>query len=138
MNHVRRTSVVVSAAVAILLGCGGNDDPLDGKAFLLAEATGIDPLQNAPLRLEFTDGNVGITGGCNLIGGAYELNGDILVIETMMQTEMACEQPRMDQDAAIIELLQARPEIAMSGPVLTLSAEARTTMWDAVPLTKEE
>lgn len=125
--------VMVSAALALLVGCSGDDDPVDGKAFVLAEASGVDPLQGAPLRLEFSDGNVGVSGGCNLIGGAYELDGDTLIIETMMQTEMACEQPRMDQDAAIIEFLQARPEIVVKGTVLTLSEGARTTTWDAVP-----
>lgn len=95
-------------------------------------------MQGAPLRLEFSDGNVGVSGGCNLIGGAYELDGDTLIIETMMQTEMACEEPRMDQDAAIIEFLQARPQIAVQGTVLILSEGTRTTTWDAVPPLKEE
>lgn len=116
------------------VGCGSDDDLVDGKAFLLVEATGIDALQGAPLRLEFSDGNVGVSGGCNLIGGAYDLDGDTLVIETMMQTEMACEQPRMDQDTAVIEFLQTRPEIDVQATALTLSDGARTTTWDAVPL----
>lgn len=132
MRFIRMTWVVVAGLVT-LIGCGGTDDPVDGKAYLLGEATGIDSLQGAPLRLEFSDGSVGVTGGCNLIGGAYEVDGDTLIVETMMQTEMACEEPRMDQDAAIIEFLQARPEIAVNGTVLTLSEGERTTTWDAVP-----
>lgn len=138
MRRVQLTGAVILVSLAALVGCGGNDDPLDGKAYLLAEATGIDSLRGAPLRLEFSDGSVGVTGGCNLIGGAYELDGDILIVETMMQTEMACEPPRMDQDAAIIEFLRARPDIAVNGTVLTLSEGARTTRWDAVPPMKEE
>lgn len=131
--------VTLVASLASMIGCGGgNDDAVDGQAFLLADATGIDVLEGAPLRLEFIDGNVSVSGGCNLIGGTYEIDGGTLIIETMMQTEMACEQPRMDQDAAIIEFLQARPDIAVNGTVLALSEGARTTRWDAVPPMKEE
>lgn len=122
------------AFVGVLSACGNGDEPLAGRTFLLSGSTGIDALQAAPLRLEFSDGNVGVSGGCNLIGGAYELDGDTLIVETMMQTEMACEEPRMVQDAAIIEFLQARPVIAVQGAVLTLSEGTRTTTWDAVPL----
>lgn len=133
MKRTRQIGAVV-VALAMQVGCGSDDDLVDGKAFLLVEATGIDALQGAPLRLEFSDGNVGVSGGCNLIGGAYDLDGDTLIIDMMTQTEMACEQPRMDQDTAVIEFLQTRPEIDVQATALTLSDGARTTTWDAVPL----
>lgn len=132
----RRSLVLFTLGVSLatLASCSSeNGDPVDGKAFALANVTGVAALTDAPLRLEFTDGNVGVSGGCNLIGGAYELDGDTLVIETMMQTEMACEQTRMDQDTAIIELLQSRPTIDVEGSLLTLSSGDRVTTWDAVP-----
>ena len=136
MKRTRQIGAVV-VTLAMQVGCGSDDDLVDGKAFLLVEATGIAALQGAPLRLEFSDGNVGVSGGCNLIGGAYEVDDDLLIIETMTQTEMACEQPRMDQDTAVIEFLQTRPEIDVQATALTLSDGARTTTWDAVPPLKE-
>lgn len=130
--------ITLGAVLTTSAGCGGDDDPLDGTAFLLADVAGVDVLIDAPLRLEFSDGNVGVSGGCNLIGGAYEIDDNRLVVETMMQTEMACEQPRMDQDTAIIDFLQSRPEIAMTDSVLTLSEGEHVTTWDAVPPMKEK
>lgn len=130
--------MTLGVSLATLVGCGSESgDPVNGKAFALADVTGISALSDAPLRMEFTDGNVGISGGCNQIGGAYELDGDTLVIEMMMQTEMACEQSRMDQDTAIIELLRSRPTLEVEGSVLTVSSGDRVTTWDAVPPTKE-
>lgn len=136
----RRSLIIIAlgASLATLTGCGGTGDPVDGRAFALVDVTGIPALADAPLRLEFTDGNVGVSGGCNLIGGAYDLDGETLVVETMMQTEMACEQSRMDQDTAIIELLQSRPTIEVDDSVLTVVNGDRVTTWDAVPPMKEE
>lgn len=138
MTRARLILIPLGALLATMTGCGGSSDPLDRKAFVLLDATGIDALEGAPIRLEFSDGSVGVTGGCNLIGGAYELEGDTLVVQNMIQTEMACEQSRMDQDSAIIEFLQARPKVDGEGSTLVLTAGGRVTTWDTAPPTKEK
>lgn len=65
-----------------------------------------------PLQLDFKDGRLGISGGCNQIGGAYQQADGNLEVSQLVQTQMACPQPLMDQDAAITGLLQG--EIALA------------------------
>lgn len=129
----QRLSLIFSLSLVFALlalgGCGGQNNPLDGKAFLLTEANGIDDLNAAPLRLEFIDGNIGVSGGCNLIGGSYRLSDGRLEIEELIQTEMACENSRMAQDAAIIDLLQDSPVFEIEDSLLVLVDKERRTQW---------
>jgi heat shock protein HslJ len=135
---IRRLSPIVSFSLLFALltfgGCAAQDDPLEGKAFLLTEANGIDDLNAAPLRLEFVDGNIGVSGGCNLIGGSYRLGDGRLQTEELMQTEMACENSRMAQDAAIIDLLRNNPSFELEDSTLTLIAGERRTSWTQTEL----
>ncbi|MGY0633522.1 DUF4377 domain-containing protein [Luteimonas sp. A478] len=68
------------------------------------DALFADPGQ--PLQLDFDEGRVGISGGCNQMGGSYQYEGASLQVSQLVQTQMACAQPLMDQDAAISSLLQ--------------------------------
>lgn len=80
-----------------------------------AGGTGIDALfgnPDQPLQIDFSDGRVSISGGCNRIGGGYTQDGDTLRVDQLVQTQMACPQPLMDQDAAIAGLLEGELALA--------------------------
>jgi heat shock protein HslJ len=132
MTHLRRWLSTCGVAVIIMAfgACAGQDNSLDGNVYLLNEANGIDALIAAPLRLEFSNGKIGISGGCNLIGGSYRLSDNRLQVNELMQTEMACENNRMAQDAAIIDLLLTSPTLDRQGSVLILTDNTRITRWD--------
>ena len=67
----------------------------------------LQPVAGKPLRLDFAKGRIGISGGCNRIGGAYEYSGTALRLQQLAQTQMACEDRRlMDADAAVTSRLQ--------------------------------
>lgn len=77
-----------------------------------------------PLQLDFAQGRVGVSGGCNRIGGSYAREGDTLQISQLVQTEMACEQILMAQDQAIVDLLPGELALGLDGsdpPTLTLT-----------------
>src|SRR5512137_2635646 len=58
------------------------------------------------LGLEFADGNLGVTGGCNRIGMGYQLlEGGQLQLSPGRSTMMACPPPLGEADAAIARLL---------------------------------
>ena len=110
---------------------------MDGHAYLAEAAVGLELPEQSSLRLQFDAGQLGVSGGCNLIGGAYSFDGDVLVVDEMIQTEMACDQPLMDLDQAMIELLTSRPTAALADDVLTLtSGETSLTLREeaALPL----
>ena len=93
---------------------------LDAWHWRLAEAVDADGNRidtlfgnpDRPLQLDFSDGRVSVTGGCNGIGGSYEREGDLLRVGALVQTQMACAQPLMDQDAAIGRLLEGELALA--------------------------
>lgn len=89
-----------------------------------------------PLQLDFSEGRVAVSGGCNRIGGGYSHEGDALRVAQLVQTQMACPQPLMDQDAAIAGLLGGDLALATedSDPprlVLTAADGARLTFTGA-------
>lgn len=50
-------------------------------------------------RLQFVDGQLNISGGCNRMGAAYRIDKDHLLVDPLASTRMACDGPRMDNDA---------------------------------------
>lgn len=57
---------------------------------------------DAPLQLDFSTGRLSVANGCNRIGGSYSVKDDRLSVGPLMQTMMACPDPKLAaQDAAI-------------------------------------
>lgn len=85
------------------------------------------------LGLEFTDGQLGVSGGCNRIGAGYQLVGDAsLQLGPARSTMMACPPPLADADAAIGKFLtgtlQAQLEGDAGAPRLRLAAADGSTL----------
>jgi heat shock protein HslJ len=128
---------VVLALPLVLAGCGdgGDDDPgttgriprLDGTAWIATTITEGDaehPLvAGSTLRVDFSDGNIAISAGCNHIGGSYTLSDDgVLGFGALMSTEMGCDPPLMDQDNWLAGTVFGSPLTAVvDGDTLTLS-----------------
>jgi hypothetical protein len=51
------------------------------------------------VRLTFgADDAIGVNAGCNTMGGSYRVEGSSLRVDGGAMTEMACDEPRMQQD----------------------------------------
>ncbi|HEU0306171.1 MAG TPA: META and DUF4377 domain-containing protein [Lysobacter sp.] len=110
------------------------DAPLEAYHWDLTRATSasgepvaaLQPAGGKPLRLDFNAGRLGVSGGCNRIGGSYRREGDALHVGPLVQTEMACADRRlMDLDAAIAARLQGALQVtsrAGATPQLELAA----------------
>lgn len=114
---------------------GGTDDPtlawsdLSGRTFLSTDVTkdGADfaLAKGSVVRLTFTDDGISASGGCNSMGGAAHLDGDVLVVDgPLAMTEMACDEPLMKQDTWLADLLAGRPTLALDGDSLAMTADA--------------
>ena len=134
-----RLGLVLALPLALLAACGDRAVPsgptgrtvpdLDGTSWI---ATGITeqgkPRELVPgseLRIDFTDGDISITAGCNGMGGSYALSSDAeLSAGPLVGTQMACAQELMDQDAWLSGTVFAAPlAVAADGDTLTLSRE---------------
>ncbi|MGH8075172.1 MAG: DUF4377 domain-containing protein [Lysobacter sp.] len=95
-------------------GPGPGSQMLGGQKWRLSAATDAEgrridalfPSDDRPLTLEFKDRNVGVSGGCNRIGGSYEVDAQgRLQVGQLNSTMMACDDALMQADKAISELL---------------------------------
>jgi heat shock protein HslJ len=108
---------------------------LDGKAYLSQSTTGITLADGAVLRISFDDGRISVSGGCNGMGGDVTFEGDTMTVGPMMSTQMACDQPLMDQDSAVQAFLTAGTTVSVDGDTLVLTgtltgSEATITLLD--------
>lgn len=91
------------------------------------------------LGLEFADGQVGVTGGCNRIGAGYQLVEPAqLQVGPGRSTMMACPPPLADADATIGRFLTGTLQAEITGvtgaPVLRLAATDGTALvWNGTP-----
>ena len=88
--------------------------------------------------VEFKNGRVGIRGGCNTMGGSYQIDAaSRLQVRPMMSTRMACAGGLMEADQALSALLAQRLQVRLDegpAPVLRLLSDAgQTLVWTGVP-----
>jgi heat shock protein HslJ len=99
---------------------------LDGRHFLSVSVTedgAPRPLvRGTQIRLTFGDGDVSAQAGCNIFGGSYSLDGDILIVTGGAMTEMGCDEPRHAQDDWLFTFLGSHPSVQLDGNDLTLTS----------------
>ena len=154
MRTRSRSLIVPFATVALiaLAACGDDmeeaDEPdatsaaaaveVDGKTYVADGEEGIELPAGSTLRIAFADGNVSVTGGCNTMNGAYDINDNVLTVEGMAATQMACDEALMTLDTAVSDLLSSGPTLAVDGETLTItSGDTSLTLSEEQPLPLE-
>lgn len=93
--------------------------------------------------VEFADGRIFGSGGCNRFNGGYEVNGNQLSIGPLASTFMACEEPIMTQETKYLTALQGAQRYEVNEPgqltifyeteqgsgVMRFAAESVRGMW---------
>jgi heat shock protein HslJ len=101
------------------------DGDLAGRAFLSVAVTdgGIDrPLvPGTRIRLDFTDGGLSVSAGCNTMGARAHIDGGRLIVDQMSTTDMGCPAALGTQDTWLATFLTSMPGFALVGNDLTLS-----------------
>jgi heat shock protein HslJ len=100
---------------------------LGDRTFLSTAVEGFTLVDGTRIALAFEGPNLGASGGCNQLAGTWSVEGDVLVVPPMAQTEMACEPPAlMDQDTWLASVLTSRPTLTVDGVTLTIAAPGAT------------
>ncbi len=107
-----RKTLVTLLIIFLLSACGGNtSDALVGTWKLVSygdAASLTHPVQEVGTSITFnTDGSVSGNVGCNSFGGEYKVSGNEIVFSEMLSTVMACEEPLMIQESAVIGLINS-------------------------------
>jgi heat shock protein HslJ len=67
------------------------------------------------------DGTVAGNSGCNGFGGNYTVEGDQVTFSEIVSTLIACEEPIMSQEGAVLEALTDAVVYEIEGNTLTLT-----------------
>jgi heat shock protein HslJ len=116
------------ALTLLLSACRSSPASLTGVTWKLVSygppGEEMAAVPGVPTSLVFSDdGTVGGTMGCNQFGGDYETSGDQIAFGSIISTLMACEEPLMNQEAAILAMLSGTVAYQVDGTKLTLTAE---------------
>jgi heat shock protein HslJ len=68
------------------------------------------------------DGTVAGNSGCNGFGGSYTVEGDQVTFSEVVSTLIACEEPLMAQEAAVLKTLTDTANYKIEGNSLTLTS----------------
>jgi heat shock protein HslJ len=98
---------------------------LDGHTYIVTGVQGHDLVKGSGIALRFDAGRLGISAGCNSIGGSYAIKDGKLAVGAMMTTEMACQEPLMAQDQWISAFVNGAA-FTLEGDTLTLAKDGVT------------
>lgn len=99
--------------------------PLEGTLWQLVEFAGADGTQESALPnsegfILLENGELGGSAGCNSFFGTYEVENGTLTFGPVGSTLMACEEPLMSQERAVIDALTATTGYVIANGALTL------------------
>lgn len=108
----RLASLALPIVLVVLWGCSGGDD-LDGTMWRAVQIGGRPVLESVEATAAFSDGEVSGSSSCNSYTGEYDAEPPFpdgsgnpgISITNVGGTEMACEEPVMDQEARFVEAL---------------------------------
>jgi len=88
------------------------DLPLVGPTWTVVSVISGDAVSSVPEHVVATfvfqaDGQVGFNTGCNTGGGRYSATAGALRFSELVMTEMSCESPAGEMEAAVLRVLQA-------------------------------
>ena len=140
--------VLAIAAATIVAACSSAGAPsvpaptlaaaLDGRTFLSTDLQGAVLVPGSRVSLTFTDGGLQASAGCNSMGGTYTIDGDRLTTTQQSMTQMACEEPRMQQDEWLTRFLGGAT-ITLAGDTLTMAeGTVRLTLMDQEVATPDQ
>jgi heat shock protein HslJ len=98
---------------------GGAADNLSGSRWNLVSLDGQPPIEGSTITLDFLNGDLGGSAGCNSYSAPYTLDGDTLSVGTATSTMMACEGV-MDQETLYLAMLGSAESLAAAEESLTI------------------
>ena len=120
MSILSRLLLAVPFLLSACLATGAGSGPdLDGRTFLSTDVTDAGtshPLAaNTRLRISFSHRQIGLSAGCNSMGGAYVVRNGLLTVTDLTTTDMGCDPDLMDQDTWLADLITSGPTIRLDG-----------------------
>ena len=133
---MRKKLYLLLLCVLWLSACGANspESPSLQGAWKLVEygsAGSMTPaVEDAVATLSFgDDGTVTGSGGCNSLGGDYEVKGDEITFGPIVSTLMACGDPRDSQERFVTQVLTDSVQYELEDGTLTITNNDRVLVF---------
>lgn len=80
------------------------------------------PIAGTEPTLAFGPDVLRLYAGCNVMGTGWHLDGNVLILDPVRQTQKACPDPPgvTDQEAALVDLMQSGVTVDVGGSTLSL------------------
>jgi heat shock protein HslJ len=115
---------IVGFFLLSLAACGVNTgtDPLEGTSWVLIEYDKLQSIEGTTLTVNFADGQIIGSSGCNSYYGNYEVNGKKISFSSIDPTAMYCFEPEgvMEQEQAFLEHLRDAKTFRISNSQLRI------------------
>ena len=96
-------------------------------SYLAGSGSLAEVIPNSQVTAEFSADQVGGNAGCNSYSGPYHLDGSQLSFGALASTMMACEEPRMQQEADFFAALSRTASAQMAeAQLILLDAQGQT------------
>jgi heat shock protein HslJ len=125
IKGMRHAFALALIPVALLGSCAtapSKSTALSDTRWTIMRIDGVAPVMPEKAAMQFEQGRLGASVGCNGIGGEYRIEGTRLIAGPLMATRMFCEGAVWQQEEAVNALLSAAPEILRSNKTLRLTS----------------
>jgi heat shock protein HslJ len=122
-------SVTVALGAKTFSGCGGEPVTLLLGEWMIAEIDGKPAVPGSTPSVRFeADGKVNGNGSCNRFFGSYALTGEGLTVGELGSSMMMCDEPLMDQERAVLDILKVLGGFAIGedGALILRGGDGRT------------
>ena len=126
--------------ISVLTGCtilgSGSTLQVEDQTWELVSYAGNTPLPGTTITVEFDEGHIQGSGGCNSFFGTYQINGSSLEVNQLAWTEMACLDPEgvMVQEQRVLGMLGKAEKVHRDGVRLVITtAGDRELVFEAQP-----
>ena len=135
MKKTKRMLSLLMVILFLFAGCVAKEDvvelpSLDGSSWVLVAIRKSKPIPDTTITIEFSQGELNGSSGCNSYFGVYEAENGMISVSQLAMTEMACMQPEgvMDQEQEYLQYLAAVDHFSIEGDVLSLIRPDRETL----------
>ena len=130
---MKRKLYLLILFVLILSACAAQSSSLQGTWKLTqygSPESMIPAVEDADATLNFADdGTVSGSGGCNSLGGEYEVKGSEITFGPITSTLMGCEEPRMTQESFVTQVLTGTAQYEIEDDTLTITNNDRVLVF---------
>ena len=111
------------------------DKPLEGTTWVVNAIVANEAVTSIPegvvASLVFEGGNVNVSAGCNTGSGPAAVTETTITFGPIATTRMACEEPAMNVEAQVLQVLQGEANYEIKGGEMTLTSDGGGLVLDA-------